>query len=349
MSDVPLTEKRFIELLEQLLEEKLEEKLDKKIDEKLDKKLDEKLDKKLDEKLDKKFEDFEKKLDRKFEEKLDRKFEEKLTPIYNTLKKLEGFQKNEADGIVFELQMILKKYIDEKYPRMTSSIFPMKSFNDPYTDKLITDLDAAFLLKAYKHKANLSRLKQFGIKLDKLHIDSTQGSIFILAEAKHFINKSKISEKLGQFNKIRHAFILAKKISNGEEITGVSSKFIQTIQRNKYISEIDECYLFFGAAYWDKGLLLRFMDDINRFERLLFNYNNSDGDIKIQIYNKLIELESKWYTRDSVESTSPYDSPLKYVKIIQPSGERYGVFTPKEPNGISFYHGGQTRKVQRSN
>lgn len=64
-----MTEDRFLQLLEQMLDDKLEEKLEDKLEEKLDKKFDEKLDTRFD----------------KFELKLDKKFDEKLAPINNDI------------------------------------------------------------------------------------------------------------------------------------------------------------------------------------------------------------------------------------------------------------------------
>lgn len=75
----PLTEERFIELLEQFIEG-----LDKQFDEKLDKKSDKKFDE-LDEKLDK---------------MLDKKFDKKLKPINDILKKMTKYARIKNDSTI---------------------------------------------------------------------------------------------------------------------------------------------------------------------------------------------------------------------------------------------------------
>jgi hypothetical protein len=114
MANIPLTEKRFSEMLDRILE--------------------------------KRFNDMEERINIRLDGILEKRLDEKLKPIIDDLKEVKGFQKYEADAIELELQMVLKKHLSNVYPLMDIKPFEMKHISDPYTDNTITELDAAFLL-----------------------------------------------------------------------------------------------------------------------------------------------------------------------------------------------------------
>jgi len=328
MANIPLTEKRLLELLDPLLAENrlLTEK-------------------RLLELLEPRF----KSIDDKF-----KSIDDKLISIDIRLHGVEGFQRHESEAIVFELRLVLEKYLRKEYPIYTVKTFPMKSINDPYTDERLTEFDAAYIIQPYTHNSgNLNtRLREKNIKYRTLKKQPMNGdNIFILAEAKHYIDVDKIKLKLWQFDKLMNLFSLAKRIHATKNMEkrkefGVNPKFLSTIQYNQIIAHIHDYRLFFGAAYWQKGLLLRFRDDIEERNRLYNQFVKASGDEKIRVYRKLINVEKRWYqpenlpnhpklSDDEIARLKDLPGAMKYIDIIQPSGERYSVFRPNEPVGIT--------------
>lgn len=328
MADIPLTEKRFLELLDEILDKKLDEKL---------------------------------------EEKLEKKFEEKLRPIRATLDKLQGFQDHEAQAIEFELEMILDKYLKNKYPLMSINKFPFKIIDDPYTKQPITELDAAFLLKPYENKPDYSRLREAGLPMPQRYITANKNPsyIFVLAEAKHYIHREKIAEKLSQFDRICEVFklvyILSNKLDTPENL-GVNKEFLSTVQRNKYLANIKESILFFGAGYWQKGLLQEFKSDTNEYITLIDKFKNVNGNNKLKIHKRITELKRKWYGKnykdDNLTSVDilgleKIDDALYNVRFIQPSGDRFVIQDSHNTNeqfgitSIPIQGGMKTRKIRK--
>jgi hypothetical protein len=263
--------------------------------------------------------------------------------------------------------MILEKYLSEKYPLYELKKFPMKTPSDPYTKKQLTDFDASFLLEPLKHKPDLSRLgnKRFSFSLKKDKYDKKMSSIFILAEAKHFLNRNKIAVKLWQFDRICEIFKLAKLYKTDREkydTLVIDKSFALTSERNAYLSEIDSWILFFGACFWEKNLFDILGSDIAEYKNLAYNFKNASGDEKIHIYEKICEIERKWYepgnepethrmTKEQILELDTIENALAFVKFIQPSGDRYVIRDKKEPVGMSSIplHGGnRTRKSSKS-
>jgi hypothetical protein len=319
MADIPLTEKRFFELLDATLDQKLEEKLEEKLDKILDK-----------------------------------KFEEKLRPINKMLKELKGFQTHESDAIEFELQEVLESYLVAEYPLMKVERFRMKKISDPKTGKDITDFDAAFLVQNINYQPDYSRVKEAALPIPKTKADYTDTVFFAVAEAKHHIDKDKIKEKLEQFDKIRAIFNRMKQISQipenerKPELLGVSSKFLNTILHHKYLARIDQLSLFFGAAHWPEGLLKDIKGAVSIYRHLVQRFNTAQPEQKPNFYKQLCSLESKWYepgkapnspllSPEQIVNLNTIDGAMLYVGFIEPSGERYKVVTKKEkePFGIT--------------
>lgn len=336
MSDAVLTERRFIELWHQM-ETRMETRMDTRIE--------------------------------AMGQKMEAMMDKKLKPIRDTLTKIEGFQKYESDGIEYELEMILKKHMTKTYTTKTVKPFPIKTINNPYTDRHLTDLDAAFLLIPYSPTPDYERMRTYKIPfLTKDPLCDTS-NIFVLAEAKHHMNRNKIATKLWQFDQICNLFALAKQIYNSPspkhpETYGVTRKFMSTVARNQYLANIDECILFFGAAYWEKGLLRDFQADSKKYKDLAELFRNTSKENKINVYKAIRTIESKWYTNTdhterkildlSPEQIMARDSiggAISCVKFIEPSGDRYCIMSnPSEnqngPSGISrlSLQGGKTRK-----
>jgi hypothetical protein len=368
-----LTEKRFNEFQGQLdkkLDGYLTEKRFNEFQGQLDKRFDdfqEQLDKKLDIKLDILFEKYEKRLLEKMtnmmDTMIDNKLDKKLKPIHDTLKTLQGFQDNEANAIEYELEMIIEKYLKDNYPIKTVTKFPIKTPMDPYTDKEITDLDVSFLIKDYKHTYNYSRLKEAGIYMSiSKQSNNKTNTIFVLGEAKHYICKRKISDKLSQFDRICNIFKLSRHIiQNPNNISnlGVTDKFLSTVKRNTYLAEISSYILFFGAAFWEKGIMKAFNEAIKQYNELINNFTKASEDKKVAIYYKILAIEQEWYGKDnapvredladdSIKSLDKIEGfGLLYVKLIHPSGDRYKIDTPEHISGyttISLKGGNKTRR-----
>lgn len=265
--------------------------------------------------------------------------------IDKTLQTLQGFQNNESKAIEFELKMILKKYLKRKFPSLTLKVLEMKNVNDPYTNKNMTDLDAAFLLENINMRQNFTRLKESDLIISP-HLftknELEDVPIFVMAEAKHYIDEEKIRDKLSQFDKICNMFKLANKIVNSNDIKAETEKlkvhkeFISTVKHHKYFSKINEYYLFFGATYWEKNIMEKLEDSINKRAKLVREFLEPNRPDKVEIYKKICEIDAKWYTPENMPNNPhiPYKlivslreikGALGYTKLIEPSGKRYDV------------------------
>lgn len=316
MSDAPLTERRFIELLELRLQpiKKDISELKKDVSE----------------------------------------LKNDMIIVKKQVQDLKGFQDHESEAIEFELRLVLEKYLQKKYPLYTVDVFPMKDIYDPYTNERITDFDAAYLLKPYHKNRNKElndRLKEHSIQYTRKKDKADKNYIFVLAEAKHYIDSDKIKTKLWQFDRICHLFSLANDIhqtKDREKRTefGVHPKFLSTVQYNQYLAHIRHYRLFFGAAYWQKGLMHHFRQDVKNRNRLYKEFVSASDHSKIKTYHAIIAIEKKWYntdqlpnrpelSNDEIMQLQDLQGAMKYVDFIQPSGERYSIIHTTEPVGIS--------------
>jgi hypothetical protein len=318
--------------------------------------------------IDKKFDAIDKKFDA-----IDKKFDaidKKFDAIDKKLGNLQGFQDNEANAIEGELQMILRKYLIKEHPLMSITDFKIKTISDPVTHQSITNLDAAFLLKPSEYRPDYRRLYEAGIsKIMTKQSESILSNIFVMAEAKHYIYRDKIKYKINQFEKIRNFFSLAKKVvemipkmapQQIMEQLHVTRQFIETATRNRDFAKVDTFYLFFGAAYWQSGLLLEFQSAIEKYSKLSDEFITISHNKKIYLYNKMRALEKSWCSEEYYEQTMltpeivnklpEYRGILYYVKLIEPSGDRYKIMKKDEPVGISniiLHGGGNTRKNKK--
>jgi hypothetical protein len=72
----------------------------------------------------------------------------RFTKLDNKVDELVKFQKYESEAIEYELEALVQKYLQRKYQLYTVKRFPAKHLYDPYTWSEISELDAAFLLRA---------------------------------------------------------------------------------------------------------------------------------------------------------------------------------------------------------
>lgn len=308
MSDIPLTEKRFIELFSSLFKTE---------------------------------------------------FEKSIEPIKKDIRDLKGFNDHEAHAIEYELQQYLKDYLQKKYPLKIVCVDKIiKAVNDPYDDHEITELDAPFLLKHSIRRANYSRLKEAKLSFPSKEKIIDEPSIFIIAEAKHYIDYDKVKTKLGQFDEICTVFELAK-----NPPTNVTPTFIKTLQHNKYLTNIGESFLVFGAAYWEKRLLFDLEESLETRKDYIKDFLQESGNNKIELYKKICRIESKWYypnkqpnridlPDDKILALKEINGAMSKVIIIKPSGGRFVVGEQTaDPVGISQYslQGGKTRRRKSNN
>jgi hypothetical protein len=341
MAGTPLTEERFLAFFVEF-----EKKLEKRFEQ-------------IDNKFEQIYNKFEQ-IDNKFEQ-IDNKFEQidkKLSLITTQITELKRFQIHESNAIEFDLQEVLRKWFKNYYPLMTVQLFDIKHLHDPYTYQELTELDAAFLLTPYKPNPNTSRLKEKGLPFISKQQKYPGKNIFIIAEAKHYITKDKIYQKLNQFEQILSIVRIAKQIQSETSVPKIHPKFIMSIQRDKYIANIDESYIFFGAAYWEKDLMRQFENDVDTWNTYSSKLKNTDKKGKLRIYTDMIRLEQKWHphkyishipvlTNQEIEELTKLDGVLSHVRFIKPSGDRYVVAQANEPIGIAqipLQGGRQTRK-----
>lgn len=300
--------------------------------------------------------------------------EGRLDKVEGQLRKLKGqmsesisFQAHESFAIEYELEAVLKKHLAKKYPLRVITDFPVKKLYHHLTDKLITDLDAAFLVKPYIRRTNTRRLRNAGIAPPLGRNNAPDNDYyFILAEAKHHVNKNKIAQKLWQFEQIRHRFRLAKRIEDGTADPRESSEqFKRTVQREKYMSKISESRLYFGSPYWDRGLASELSNALQEWNSLADEFQSvSTDEEKIAIFKKIVELETNWYsdtnhplrttpksivTDADIMALTEIDGAMKYVELIVPSGGRYMIVESHSegPEGIlARTNGGGLKEVR---
>lgn len=342
---IPLTEERFIELFKSMFETMFETISERK------------------------FSEMENRLESKLESSLDRKLEQKLntalSPIIDKINKMDrllgevySFQQYESKAIESELGQVLKNDLNKKYPQNVVSVFPMRKLYDPKSGHLITDLDAAYLVKPLLQSPDYSRLITAGLPIPTIKpMGVSTSARFVLAEAKHHINRKKISEKLNQLEHIIKMFEEAKIVAQSTDDVETLSKiykvdFIHTVRKNKYFSEINEYELYFGGLYWEPSLIATLEADVETFNNLCKEFRTSTK--KVEIYKKIVALENKWYTSnrvvlsdDDIQKLFEMNGIFGNITVIYPSGERYTITDPENhtPSGVSTLplKGGMTK------
>ena len=299
--------------------------------------------------------------EKRFIELFELLFEKKIAPIRADIKELKGFVSHESSAIEYELQQKIEEYLTEKYPSRKLEPFGIKRMDDPKTDEEITELDAAFIIKPYNTRKDYARLKEHKLPFPSKEKINEDGLIFVLAEAKHYIEKSKIKEKLFQFDRIRTIFLMAKKVVDNKSSVNVSEKFIKTVQHHKFLSDINETILIFGASAWEKRLLIDFTEALDERKQCIEKFIESSGNQKINIYKQICQIEQNWYesnqvpndpelTDDAIMALDNINGAMSHVKLIKPSGNRFSMSDTRAPSGIIQYSlkGGKTRRKERA-
>lgn len=283
--------------------------------------------------IDKKITDLSITMDKKLTD-LSTEIDKKLAPIKKDLQDVKNFQKYEADAIEYEVQVVLQKELEKSYNVANIEPFQMKNLRDIY-DKPISELDAAFLVKT-------------------ISMSSEDTFMFVLAEAKHYIHRGKVAQKLQQFERMVDMFRVAHTITPDTDISQYNPVFLTTLERNKFLTAITDWKLYFGALYWEKQLAETLQADIKKCRDLCFRFNN--GQDKLTLYYKIKALESKWYTStyntqltdDEILQLPKYDSILEKVDIIIPSGNRYTISNINQDLQPVYSVGGSKRKTHRN-
>lgn len=286
--------------------------------------------------------------------------EKRMSSLEKTVKDIKGFQDHESNAIEYELEMILKTHLNQRFPLNDIEDFPMKHMYGIYGEE-ITEMDAAFLITPHKPKYNYSRLtrNEMYIMLPMKYVPTDKYK-FVLAEAKHHINTKKIKQKLQQFHKLRQLFGFAQRLTEHPEIdvASYSTQFIDTVKHHPFMANMDTdaCYLYFGAAYWDKGLLERFKQVIEEYKSLALEFEMmaTKPERKITIYRKLCKLEHNWFPvlnvtlldTEILEMTK-IDSIYNLVELILPSGQRFHIPADKGPEG--YMRGGGSHALLNQN
>lgn len=325
--NAPLTEKRFIELFTTLFNSSIkpfETRIDTRITE-------------LETRIDTRITGLETRMTG---------LETRMTKIEKTVLEIKGFQTHEAAAIEFELQSLLDKHLRITNPFYKVTPFSLKRLYDPITDIEITELDAAFLLYPTKITPDHSRLLSMGISVPVVEVSHPGGNKFVLVEAKHYMAREKIIQKMEQFEKIRsmfhHAAIAIKAVTHP-----YSTEFMKTVRNNPQIGNIDHCILFFGAAYWEKGLLQELQNDVKKYKNYMISFSEGSDEKKLQILRGANKLESKWGLALSKTNIS---GALGLIDFIVPSGNAYVIPSAEKAEPLSAYQMGglKTRKKQRN-
>jgi hypothetical protein len=276
--------------------------------------------------------------------------ESRMSNIEKEVKEIKGFQKLEANAIEYELYMLLKTHLRKTHPFLVVNEFPMKRLHDPTTDIEITELDSSFLLTPIKIVPDHSRLIEAGITISPpVAVSATHESIFVMAEAKHHLTRNKVMEKLAQFERIRHMFKVASSLGK-DASHSYTKKFVETVNKHSFLSSIHKSILYFGAAYWEIGLLQELQHDVEKYKNYKKHFNLSiHNERKGQLVKGANKLESKW---NITLSTEQIDGVLAYVAFVVPSGHRFTIPIDKkdefEPESLVAHIGGQTRKKRKT-
>jgi hypothetical protein len=350
MSDEPVTREWLTNFLSDFLNN-----FKKEINENIDAKL---------EKINTKIESMEKKID---------SMDKRIHTIEGTLKTVQGFQSNESHAIEFELRQILEKYLYDNFPRKKLNDFPLKSINDPYTNKTITDFDAAFYLSDYifdsddedgynkeYNQAYNQKYKEAKSIITKTNrtIMHEQRDVFILAEAKHYINFKKIRSKLKQFDIICKILNIVRSIYKSEnpaetaKSMKIHPKFLDIIGQYDGIHYISKYILLFGAAYWEGKLIDKLKPAVNEYKYLIHKFSRN-REKKIAFYKAICKIEENWYdpenlpndpnlSDEKIMELKSIDGALAHVEFIFPSGDRFHIEGSKVIQGL--WRGGKTRR-----
>jgi hypothetical protein len=257
---------------------------------------------------------------------------------------LTGFQTHEVQAIEDDFNKLLKKHLQREYPKMTVGTLGIKKMKNPFVidrTETLTDFDAGYLLSPYKHVSDISRLVERSIPIPSREKWLDMSYICVIAEAKHYISRDKIQQKLYQFDIFSKACLLAKDILNApEELRtaehfGVNESFIASITNESYIAHITDFILFFGAAYWQRGVFDTFSTDVSNYKEYLTKFASANGDQKIRLYKEVLRLENKWYgnyqtpnkplSDEDILALESVNGAMKYVEFIVQSGERFTV------------------------
>jgi hypothetical protein len=291
--------------------------------------------------------DFMSQIDKKLSD-LSNDIDKKLAPIKKDLQDVKNFQKYEADAIEYEVQLVLQKHLEQSYNVANIKPFPMKNLSDT-AGIHISELDAAFLIKT-------------------VSITPEDTFMFVLAEAKHYIHRGKVAQKLQQFERMVVMFRVAHKIPIEVDVSQYNPVFVKTVQRNKFLTAIQDWKLYFGALYWEKQLAEELQSAIKQCKGLCFQFsvtvikndaqqdsleNQKNKALKLKIYNDIKSIERTWFassfpvqrTDDEILQLKTLDCILEKVDIIIPSGNRYSISgINKELQTI----GGSNRKTRRA-
>ena len=175
-----------------------------------------------------------------------------------------------------------------------------------------------------------------------------------MAEAKHYLDKYKIKIKLRQFDTLQYVFNLSRNINSlleqkkTLEELNIIPDFIRMVQTNKYLANISESTLYFGAAFWEKNILNeKIENDIKKRENLVSQFLNEENrDIKISLYRKTCQLDERWYEpgeapnnidleEDKILELEDIPGAIAHVRFIYPSGDNFRIEEPNKIMGIS--------------
>ena len=292
-------------------------------------------------------------IDARFEA-IDARFETmvaEFSKINGKIDQLQRYQATESIAIEFDLKMVLQKYLETKYPRMSVGSFPMKTITD-LSNNPITDLDAAFLVSSTSIIPDRYQLEKQGFPPDIIQPNNVPtSSILVIAEAKHNINADKIATKLYQFDKIKTYIRVLRDSTNN-----ASPAISKITRRNNYLLSISDFNFFFGAAFWQERLAKDLECAIKKHRKLCTYFKTATGTKKIALYKQICTLQKIWY-RDNPTPCNPslsdpailqlteIDSSINQVELIVPSGDRYVVLQEKQPEGMAI--GGRRTRTRK--
>jgi len=221
---------------------------------------------------------------------------------------IEKFIKIDSEGVEEELNKAILEHLPHRFPGFTIAPFHLKYLHDPFSAKLITELDGGFIVSHTHQSRNALPERKY----------------LVIVEAKHHVDYKRINYKLQQVYLLKKYIDSAKDITKGNNEVQYTKKFKDIV--NAYqLDTIDEIYLYIGGPTWEPDMV-KYVNMLN------------DANMKV-LNNPRLQLDK--ITQDQ------FLEVIQYMKgrigSIVPKGTRYMIH---DVSATSIMAGGSVAKLK---
>ena len=270
----------------------------------------------------------------RIENMMESKLESKLEPMRKDINKIKGtigqindFIENDSKGIENEISLAVKYHLEKQYSGFNIDYCALKNLFSTFGNQRVqvTEFDGAFFvsnLQPVKHKYapetdNEQRKVDRTVASKALSKSQvviappiTPMYVMIIVEAKHFVNRPKINNKIQTVCTILDMIETAKQYASADRQN--KKKFdpnIATLVKNFKFDKITDVQLYIGGPMWDENMVAYVKRISNGIEKL----DRSESETMSLTEKQMV-----------VEAT--FLPALKNrVGMIYPSGNRYFV------------------------